>query len=220
MPPCLSPPGSTRSCARRSSSAAAVAPGDGPVSPRLAPGCPWSARALWAQAWCRIPRRRMHRAPDRPRRAPTPPRPRRARASTTQASGAASSSSEHESQAELEPVLGFIGRVALDVGLHHHFRMDPEIDPQRLDALVVVWILEQIVPRILRLLDVDALVANEVRDVEIALLVHVVLGLHVRALHRLWCRKSRDAGVGEIGCNARSGNVAGGPPRARRLQCL
>src|SRR5712664_887565 len=180
----------------------------------------WVAQALWGPAWCRQPRPPMHRAPDRPRRAPTPPRPRRARASTTQASGAASSSSEHESQAELEPILGFIGRIALDAGLHHHFRMDPEIDPQRLDALVVVWILEQIVPRILRLLDVDTLVANEGRHVEISLLVDVVRGLHVCALHRLWCRKSRDAGVGEIGCNARSGNPVGVPQRARRIQGL
>ena len=59
--------------------------------------------------------------------------------------------------------------------------MDPEIEPRGGDALVIGRVLEQAVRRILLLPDVDALQANERREVELVALVDVVGGLDVRA---------------------------------------
>src|SRR6266513_191273 len=214
-----SPPVSKRSCVSRSSSAGAIAPGDGPESPRLALVGPWSARAPWAPALSRTLRRRKHPAPDRPRREQVPRRPRRAPASATRASGAVSNPSEHESQAEAEPVLGSVGRVTLDVGLQHHLGMDPEIDSEGLDALDIVRILEQAVGGVFPLLDIDALVANERRDVEIALLVSVIRRLDVSPFECLGRGKSvrRRRGRSQY----RGGHfvrVAERAPRVKRLQ--
>jgi len=73
--------------------------------------------------------------------------------------------------------------------------MDPEIDSEGLDAFDIVRILQQAVGGVFLLLDIDALVTDERRDVETALLVDVISRLDVTPLSVLGAAKA-SAGVG------------------------
>src|SRR5712664_39712 len=97
--------------------------------------------------------------------------------------------------------------------------MDPEIDSEGLDAFDIIRILELAVGGIFLLFDVDALVANERGDVEIASLVNVIRRLNVASLERLRHGKRRSS-VCSRARQDRTVELVGVTERARRVERL